>query len=81
MKANTIKSPNVEEVLKAMNALQVCIPDMNKSERKELAGFLTQMADAFKAEAPEEITVPHIDEVTMNMADIAQVMIDTFGLI
>lgn len=76
----TIKSPNVVEVLKAMNTLQVCISDMNKAERKELAGYLGQMASAFQADAPEETKIPHLDEVSMSISDVARTVIDSYGL-
>lgn len=75
-----IKSPNVEEVLKALNVLQVCIPDMNKAERKELAGFLDQVADTFEANAPEETVVPHIKTISLSLADVARTVIDSYGL-
>lgn len=72
---------DVQTVLDALNDICILVSDMHPASRKELTGYLTQTADAFKAEAPEETKVPGIDEVTLNMADISQVMIDTFGLV
>lgn len=71
---------DVQIVLDALQEICIVVPDMPDSARKELSAYLTQLADAFKAEAPEETKVPRIDEVTMNMADISRVMLDTFGL-
>lgn len=75
-----LKSPNVGNVLEWFDNIAQEIPQMNKSERKELAGYLTAMADAFNADAPEDLKIPGVTEVTMNLADLSRTALDTFGL-
>ena len=77
---NRCKSPNVENVLAWVGNITQEVPNMNKAERKELARHLTAMAEAFNADAPEELNIPGVKEVTMNAADISRTMLDTFGL-
>jgi hypothetical protein len=75
----TIKSPNVQNVLEALNAIQD-ISNMNKSELRELARELNKVADAFEASAPEETTVPHVETISLSLSDVARTIIDSYGL-
>lgn len=75
-----VKSPNVANVLAALNTIQISMEGMNKAELKEVSLFINQVADAFDAGAPEELIVPHIDEVTLHMADLAGMVRDSYGL-
>lgn len=78
-KSILIKSPNVANVLQALNAIQVSINDMNNAEMKELTRFMYALAGAFEADAPE-LNIPHVDDVTMHIADLAGMVRDSWGL-
>ena len=75
------KSPNVLNVLGAINLIQSEMEAMNKAERQELGRYLNLMADAFTANAPDETVVPGIKEVTMSISDVARCLIDTYNLV
>lgn len=80
-KAAKLKSPNVWNVLDALNTVQeeIC-NNMNKAELRELGRELNKVAKAFEANAPEETVVPAINEVTMSMSDLARTILDSYNL-